>query len=187
MADQPLSAEEKKTLLAVARQTILDHLQKGKIEKVKPATEALAQQGGAFVSLHQHGTLRGCIGTFVSKHPIVVTVQEMAVSASQHDPRFDAVCADELGTIDIEISVLSPLRPIQDVAEIEVGKHGIYITRGYHSGVLLPQVATEYGWDRETFLDHTCVKAGLKPGAWREPGTRIEIFDAQVFGEKDSD
>jgi uncharacterized protein (TIGR00296 family) len=90
-----------------------------------------------------------------------------------------------MGDIDIEISVLSPLKEITDVNEIEVGRHGIYITKGFNSGVLLPQVATEYGWDRETFLDHTCMKAGLPPGTWKEAGVKIEIFDAQVFGEKE--
>jgi len=107
------------------------------------------------------------------------------LSASLNDPRFPPLTEEELRDIDIEISVLSPLKEIQDVSEIEVGRHGIYITRGYQSGVLLPQVATEYGWDRETFLQHTCQKAGLPPDAWKQEGTKIEIFDAQVFGEKD--
>ena len=140
---------------------------------------------GAFVSLHKQGGLRGCIGTFIGLRPLVNTVQEMAISASLNDPRFPPVSEDELKEIDIEISVLSPLREIKDLSEIEVGRHGIYITRGYLSGVLLPQVATEYAWDRDTFLQHTCQKAGLPPDAWKQEGTKIEIFSAQVFGEKD--
>ena len=130
--------------------------------------------------------LRGCIGSFTGSGPLVDTVREMAVSASTRDPRFPPLSEAELGEVDLEISVLSPLRPVSDPNEIEVGRHGIFITRGFHSGVLLPQVASEYGWDRETFLEHTCAKAGLPADAWRDADTRIEVFEAQVFGEKAS-
>jgi len=185
MADEKLNTEEKKKLLEIARKTIIDKLEKGEIEKETASSEGLGRPCGAFVSLHKLGQLRGCIGTFTSPRPLVNTVQEMAVSSSQQDPRFPPVQEEEMQDIDIEISVLSPLREIKDVSEIEVGRHGIYITKGFNSGVLLPQVATEYGWDRDTFLDHTCMKAGLAPGTWREAGVKIEIFDAQVFGEKE--
>jgi len=185
MADEKLNAEEQKKLLEIARKTIIDKLKKGEIEKEPASSQGLEKPCGAFVSLHKLGQLRGCIGTFTSPRPLVSTVQEMAVSSSQQDPRFPPVQAEEMKDIDIEISVLSPLREIEDVNEIEVGRHGIYITKGFNSGVLLPQVATEYGWDRDTFLDHTCMKAGLAPGTWREEGVKIEIFDAQVFGEKE--
>lgn len=185
MTDEKLNAEEKKKLLEIARKTILDKLKKNEIEKESASSEGLGRPCGAFVSLHKLGQLRGCIGAFTSPRPLVNTVQEMAVSSSQQDPRFPPVQEDEMQDIDIEISVLSPLKEITDVNEIEVGRHGIYITKGFNSGVLLPQVATEYGWDRETFLDHTCMKAGLPPGTWKEEGVKIEVFDAQVFGEKD--
>lgn len=185
MADDKLNTEEQKKLLQIARKTILDKLKKGAIEKESATSDGLERPCGAFVSLHKLGQLRGCIGTFTSPRPLVDTIQEMAISSSQKDPRFPPVQEDEMADIDIEISVLSPLREINDVSEIEVGRHGIYITRGFYSGVLLPQVATEYGWDRETFLDHTCMKAGLPPGTWKEEGVKIEIFEAQVFGEKD--
>jgi AmmeMemoRadiSam system protein A len=185
MADEKLSPEEQKKLLKVARDTIADKLNKDKIRNEPAASEALARPCGAFVSLHKQGALRGCIGTFKSARPLVNTIQEMSISASTQDPRFPPVSEVELKEIDIEISVLSPLKEIKDVSEIEVGRHGIYITRGYMSGVLLPQVATEYGWDRDTFLEHTCIKAGLPPDAWKLEGTKIEIFEAQVFGEKD--
>lgn len=185
MSEERLSPEERKKLLEVARATIADKLQSGQVVNQPATSQALSMPCGAFVSLHKRGALRGCIGTFVGRRPLVNTVQEMALSASLNDPRFPPLSEDELKDIDIEISVLSPLREIKDVSEIEVGRHGIYITRGYLSGVLLPQVATEYGWDRDTFLEHTCLKAGLPPDAWKQEDTKIEIFDAQVFGEKD--
>jgi AmmeMemoRadiSam system protein A len=185
MADEKLNAEEQKKLLEIARKTILDKLRKGEIEKEPASSEGLERPCGAFVSLHKQDQLRGCLGTFTSPRPLVNTVQEMAVSSSQQDPRFPPVQEEEMPDIDIEISVLSPLREIKDTGEIEVGRHGIYITKGFYSGVLLPQVATEYGWDRETFLQHTCMKAGLPPEAWKEEGVKIEIFEAQVFGEKE--
>jgi AmmeMemoRadiSam system protein A len=184
MADQ-LNPQEQKTLLRIARETIGRKTRGDKPGKVEIPSESLERPCGAFVSLHKHGQLRGCIGTFTSSRPLVNTVQEMAVSASAQDPRFPPVGEDELEDVDIEISVLSPLREIKDVSEIEVGRHGIYITKGFHSGVLLPQVAVEYGWDRDTFLEHTCIKAGLPPDTWKQAGVKIEIFEAQVFGEKE--
>jgi AmmeMemoRadiSam system protein A len=184
MAETKLTDEEKQQLLELARKTISHKLQHGKAEDCQAVEGNLAEPCGAFVSLHMHGNLRGCIGTFVSQRPLVNTIQEMAVSASQRDPRFPSMTPEELKDVDIEISVLSPLKEISDVSEIEVGRHGIYITKGFYSGVLLPQVASEYGWDRDTFLEHTCTKAGLPPNAWKEKGTKIEIFEAQVFGEK---
>lgn len=185
MGEHKLGQEDKRKLLEVARTTIREHLEQGKVSDQPATTPALERPGGAFVTLHEHGQLRGCIGTFTSPRPLVATVQEMALSSSQRDPRFPPVQLGELEEIDIEISVLSPLREIQDVSQIEVGRHGIYITRGLRSGVLLPQVATEYGWDRDTFLEHTCLKAGLPPDAWKLDDTRIEVFEAEVFGEQD--
>ncbi|HOX42840.1 MAG TPA: AmmeMemoRadiSam system protein A [Myxococcota bacterium] len=182
--EDELTPEERALLLRTARQAISDQLQGCRVTPAEPTGARLAALAGAFVSLHAAGDLRGCIGTFVGRRPLVQTVQEMAVSAAFRDPRFPPLAADELAGLELEISVLSPLRQISDVSEIEVGRHGLYITRGLRAGVLLPQVATEFGWDREEFLAHTCMKAGLPPEAWREGGTRIELFEAQVFGER---
>lgn len=184
MSESRLTQEEQTKLLELARKTIADILETGKPEPPESAEGILAEERGAFVSLHKHGQLRGCIGTFIAHKPLVQTVQEMASSASQADPRFPPVSASELAEVDLEISVLSPLRQISDVSEIEVGRHGVFITRGFNSGVLLPQVATQYGWDRDTFLQQTCTKAGLPRDTWKETETKIEIFEAQVFGEK---
>ena len=107
----------------------------------------------------------------------------MAVSAGSRDPRFPPVSAQQLKEIKIEISVLTPLKTVRDVRDIEVGKHGLFVARGGYQGLLLPQVATEYGWDREEFVRQTCVKAGLPPGAWKEKGTEIYSFSAEVFSE----
>jgi AmmeMemoRadiSam system protein A len=113
--------------------------------------------------------------------PLCQTIKEMAVAAAFHDPRFKPVTEVELPDLEIEISILTPMKRIKDVEEIEVGKHGILIEKGYKSGLLLPQVATEYGWDRETFLEHCCLKAGLARDAWKDGKTRICTFSAEVF------
>lgn len=179
-----LNEQEKKTLMKLARDTIEMYVREAKKPPLPGATGNLGEKAGAFVTLHKKGQLRGCIGHIVGTIPLVETVQEMAVAAAAQDPRFDPVTLQELNDIDIEISVLSPLRRVKDVSEIEVGKHGILMGRGFNQGLLLPQVATEWKWDRETFLENTCVKAGLPTDAWKDPETIIEIFSAQVFGEK---
>lgn len=177
-----LDIETKKNLLKLARITIKNELLK---EKEKIDFKFPEIKRGAFVTLHKHGELRGCIGTFRSDKNIEDVIKDMALAAAFEDPRFSPLQPEEIDEIDIEISILSPLRKIKDINEIEVGKHGLYISRGFRSGVLLPQVATEYNWDRETFLVNTCLKAGLQEDAWKDPATRIEVFSAEVFGEKD--
>ena len=186
MTENRLSTDGRKALLKIARDTIESYAQGGGKPPLpsSPSSELEARQG-AFVTLHQRGRLRGCIGTFLGEGPLVQTVQNMAVAAGWEDPRFGQLSEDELSGIDIEISVLSPLREIKDISEIEVGKHGIYITKGINRGVLLPQVAVEQGWDRDTFLSHTCIKAGLPPETWKGQDLKIEVFSAEVFGEKD--
>ena len=182
-----LKTEEKKFLLELARKTLEAYARSGRGVSLPRETELgpnLKSRCGAFVSLHKLGELRGCIGIFEGRGALYETIGEMAVSAGWQDPRFPPLAERELKDLEIEISVLTPLRPAR-AEEVQVGKHGIYITRGHCHGVLLPQVATEYGWDRETFLEHTCLKAGLPPEAWKEPGTKIEIFSAEVFNEKD--
>lgn len=181
---KPLTPQEKKTLLTLARDTIERYLKDGSRAALPDVPPAIEDVCGAFVTLHKRGELRGCIGNMVGQGPLVETVREMAIAAATQDPRFPRVRPAELGEIDIEISVLSPLARIRDVKEIEVGTHGILMRRGMHQGVLLPQVAVEWGWDREEFLRHTCLKAGLPTEAWKDKETVIEIFSAQIFGEK---
>jgi AmmeMemoRadiSam system protein B/AmmeMemoRadiSam system protein A len=183
--DLGLSGEEKKALLETARKSIEARLNGKDFPPPEIESERFREKRGAFVTLKKNARLRGCIGFIEGRKPLLRTIQEMAQAAAFEDPRFYPVTKEELDGLDIEISVLTPLRRVQDVNEIEVGKHGIYIVKGYRSGLLLPQVATEYGWDRTTFLNETCRKAGLKPGDWKEKGTEIFIFSADIFGEKE--
>lgn len=176
-----LNESQKRLLLKIARESIEETVNGKPIDAPTDPTD-LPSGSGAFVSLHKDGRLRGCIGVFASRDPLDVTVSNMAKAAATQDPRFSPVGPDELPLLAIEISVLSPLRRITDVNEIEVGRHGIYIMQGKKRGVLLPQVATEHGFDRETFLDETCMKAGLEPQAWRN-GAEIHIFEAEIFRE----
>jgi AmmeMemoRadiSam system protein A len=183
LSGRSLGGEAKKILLKVARNALLKSF-KQKTEPVATDLPELQEQNGAFVSLHKKGALRGCIGVFQGEGPLYRTVASMARAAAFEDPRFPPLKKGELNDIDIEISVLSPLTPIKDVEEIEVGKHGIYIIKKHRRGVLLPQVATEQGWDRETFLRHTCLKAGLSPDCWKGD-VEIYTFTADIFGEKE--
>jgi AmmeMemoRadiSam system protein A len=177
-----LTELERKELLKIARETIVDYVTSHKIPGVTATTEGLNLHSGCFVTVKQKGELRGCIGNFVSDQPLYQLVQEMAVSAATRDPRFYPMKIHDLADFSLDISVLSPLEKAASVDEITVGIHGIYIVKGSNRGVLLPQVATEYGWDRDQFLQHTCVKAGLPQDAWKGE-CDIYIFSAQVFGE----
>lgn len=178
-----LGTEDKTRLLEIARTTIETKVQGKDTPQFEVDSDILQEHRGAFVTLHMNGHLRGCIGYIEPIKPLHLTVQEMAESAALRDPRFSPVTENELDDLEIEISALTPLRKIESVDEIEVGVHGIYIKRGYSSGLLLPQVATDYGWDRTTFLEHTCMKAGLPTDAWQEEGTEIYIFSAEIFSE----
>ena len=179
----PLTGPEKDELLMIARAAIVAHVKGTDPEAEKVWTsENLLKDSGAFVSIHKQGRLRGCIGIFASPTPLYKTVFDMAVAAASQDPRFPPVDESELKYIKIEISVLSPLKEVKDPSEIEIGKHGIYIIKGANRGVLLPQVAMEYGFNREEFLDQTCLKAGLPGGSWRK-GAAIFIFDAEILKE----
>lgn len=179
-----LTRQESILLLKIARDAIGSRLRRKDYTPPDVSGSGLDCTCGVFVTLHTHGQLRGCIGTFFGSEPLVTQVVRMARSAAFEDTRFSPLTLREFDEIDIEISILSPLREIDSIDEIEIGTHGIYITRGFNRGVLLPQVATEHGWNREEFLDHTCMKAGLRPGCWRE-GVRIEIFSAGIIAEKD--
>jgi AmmeMemoRadiSam system protein A len=163
----------------------LDQLAAGGVAALDLAGLALDDEpppSGVFVTLHRFGQLRGCIGQLGSDRPLQAATVLAASAAAADDPRFPAVAPSELPTIALEISVLSPLQPVEDVMEIEVGRHGLIVERGNRRGLLLPQVATEWGWDRDTFLSQTCVKAGLPADAWRR-GVTIWRFEAEVFGE----
>lgn len=179
-----LTDGEKKVLLKLARETILEYLKNKKVLEPPKPEGIFEEKCGAFVTLHKHGELRGCIGNMVGRGPLIETIRDMAIAAATEDTRFDSVQSDEMDDVDIEISVLSPMQQIKNVTEIKVGEHGIYMHKGFSHGVLLPQVATEWGWDREEFLEHTCQKAGLSSNAWKDKDTIIEIFSADVFGEK---
>ncbi len=183
--DMGLSKTDKETLLKMARATIQAKVKGGKPPEFKIPSEILKENRGAFVTLEKDGNLRGCIGYIQAIKPLYSTIQEMAVQAALNDPRFPPVGENELDDLKIEISVLTPLRRISDTSEIQVGRDGIYIRKGFNSGLLLPQVATEYGWDKETFLEQTCYKAGLPPNAWKEKTCEIYIFSADIFREEE--
>ncbi|HEX5035252.1 MAG TPA: AmmeMemoRadiSam system protein A [bacterium] len=178
-----LAKQEKIELLRLARRAIELLLRERRVDVLVSETLALARPGGVFVSLHCQGHLRGCIGRIRSPDPLFRTVQEMAVAAASQDFRFYPLHLDELLELEIEISALSVPEPIRPEAVV-VGKHGLIVTQGFSSGLLLPQVATQYGWDAETFLSHTAEKAGLGAHDWKSPRSRIEAFTAEVFSEK---
>ena len=177
-----LTAEEQKLLLSVAREAITSHLENRPLSRTDDLTGTLLEKRGCFVSIKANGKLRGCIGNFQSDKPLHQLVCEMAISAATKDPRFYPMIKKDLNDFTLEISVLAPLRKVMDIAEIEVGIHGLYMEKNFCRGVLLPQVAGEYGWDRETFLNQTSVKSGMNPGDWKE-GADIYIFTADVFKE----
>jgi AmmeMemoRadiSam system protein A len=180
-----LTPEQRRTLLAIARRSI-EAVLDGRRPELDDAAldEALKRPSGAFVSLHtKAGDLRGCIGTIQPVAPLCQAIVANAVNAAFRDPRFFPLMREELENVHVEISVMSPIEVVSDVTLIEVGRDGLIVSRGGRAGLLLPQVATEYGWDRETFLCQTCVKAGLPPDSWRSEGIRIERFSAEVFSE----
>ncbi len=184
--DAMLNDSQRKILLKIARDTIETYLKRGEVLQVKEDDLVLNKEMGAFVTLHEKGELRGCIGNIIGKGPLYLTVRDMAIESATGDPRFPKVKPDEMKDIDIEISVLSELEKVKDVNEIQMGVHGVLVRRGFNSGVFLPQVATETGWTREEFLTNLCAhKAGLLPDAWKHGDVDIYIFTAEVFGEKE--
>ena len=181
-----LTTEQQIRLLKLARTTIAEKLGYETIPEVLDFNEQpFPEKCGAFVTLHIRDDLRGCIGYIVGVKSIPETVTEMSLASAFRDPRFMPLKKHEYPSINIEISVLSPIEDVTDISEIVVGRDGIIISRGFNSGLLLPQVATEYNWDLETFLEHTCYKAGLPGNAWKKEGTKIQKFSAQVFSEKE--
>lgn len=180
---ESLNIDQKRFLLKLARDSIAHYLDTGSYMKIDVADGAMNEKRGAFVTLKQNGRLTGCIGYPTPKKPLVQTVIETAAAAATNDPRFQPLTLKDLPHVSIEISVLTVPQRIQDPNEIEVGKHGIIISQGPFQGLLLPQVPVEWNWDRETFLRHGCLKAGLEENCWQQ-GAEIKIFSAEVFGEE---
>jgi hypothetical protein len=178
-----IATEDRRFLLELARSTIGARLSDRPLTFPSPDSAVLLERRGAFVTLKIGEVLRGCIGHVIGVVPLWRTVRDNALAAAFEDPRFQPLSADDLAKVRIEISVLTPLRT-STVEDVVVGHHGILVENGGARGLLLPQVAVEYGWDRETFLDHSCRKAGLAPGCWRHPDTTISTFSAEVFAEK---
>jgi len=183
--DLGLSLEEKHKLLDIARSAILHRILKRPMPSPSVNLKKLNELRAAFVCLKINGKLRGCIGCTEPRDALYKVVRDMAVEAAFCDPRFAPLSQEELEHIHLEISVLTPLERIHDPSQIEIGKHGLVIRKGFHSGLLLPQVATENHWDREQFLEWTCNKAGLSIDAWKDPETQMHIFSADVFSEGD--
>ncbi|MDD3501928.1 MAG: AmmeMemoRadiSam system protein A [Candidatus Cloacimonetes bacterium] len=180
-----LNDEIKKELLKLARNTI-----EGRFQGVSPDLNDFNEpiyyeKRGAFVTLNKKGHLRGCIGYIVAYKSLKETVLEMAIAAAFRDPRFEPVTLNELDSINIEISVLSEMILIKEKSEIHIGRDGLLLEHPYGSGVLLPQVATEYGWNVDTFLEQLCNKAGLPKGSWNSQEAKLYRFSAEVFNEND--
>lgn len=177
-----LTKDQKTFLLSLAREAIQHHLSLGKTLKTKVKDQQLLEKRGVFVSLKVNDQLRGCIGFPLPYKPLWEAIRDAAISAATQDYRFQPLTLEELPVTKVEISVLTLPKSIKDVKEIEVGKHGIIISKGVYKGLLLPQVPVEWDWDLETYLSHGCLKAGLDEDEWKR-GVDIEIFSAQVFSE----
>jgi AmmeMemoRadiSam system protein A len=179
--DLGLTDEEKQELHRIARAVIESRCRGKSLPGVSPSTEKLAEGRGAFVCIYKQGMLRGCIGSLDASDPLYKTVEEMAQAAAFRDPRFRPVTEEELPYLNLEISVLTPLEEVNNPEDVEVGRHGIMIRKGMLSGLLLPQVASERNWNRITFLEETCRKAGLPRDAWKDKDAKIYVFSADVF------
>ncbi len=179
-----LNTVQKNRLLEIARQSIISFVKNNKRQVFKESDPVLNELLGAFVTIHENGQLRGCIGSMIGQGPLYKTVADMAIESATGDPRFPSVSPDELDKIDIEISVLSEMKRVKNASEINVPPCGVLIKKGSRSGVYLPQVATETGWTKEEFLTSLCIdKACISPDAWRDPDTELYSFTAEVFGE----
>ncbi len=179
--DLGFDAREKETLRNLAYHAIRSRCLGEPMPDIQAESENLRQKRGAFVCIRKGSDLRGCIGVIEPYAPLDETIKKMAVEAAFNDPRFCSLAEAELDEIDIEISVLTPMERISDPSAIEVGRHGLFIRRGNQSGLLLPQVPVEQGWDRTQFLEFTCRKAGLPKGAWKEPGVELYAFSADII------
>jgi AmmeMemoRadiSam system protein B/AmmeMemoRadiSam system protein A len=185
--DIPLTRKEKQQLLDIARESIAAALKGESIPEKKNLPSNLLLKRGVFVTLMNRGQLRGCIGRFGQEMPLAAAVQQMAAAAAVEDYRFayNPVTLQEMGSIDVKISILSELRRIQSIDEIVIGRHGIWVKQGRNGGTYLPEVAVEQGWNREEFLSHCCAeKAGLSADAWKK-GAEIYVYSSQIIGEKE--
>jgi AmmeMemoRadiSam system protein B/AmmeMemoRadiSam system protein A len=185
IADYSLNKRDQAELLKIVRQSVETAVrQHTLLEPVaSPKSDFLLDERGAFVTLTKRGEVRGCIGYVSALKPLYMTVRDVAVFAAMRDPRFPPVAPAELGALKYEISVLSPLRRVTDSKQIQIGRHGLLVKKGNREGVLLPQVPVEQGWNRQTFLEQVCLKAGLPPNAWKDEDTDLFMFTALVFGE----
>jgi AmmeMemoRadiSam system protein A len=177
----PLTENDQQLLLRMAREALMEFVNHAEIPEVPEPAESLRQPGGVFVTLRKAKSLRGCIGVVETDKPLYASVRQCAGWAAANDPRFPPVRKDEVAGLNIEISVLSPLFDISP-ENVEVGRHGLLVSLGARRGLLLPQVAEQWNWNREQFLDETCRKAGLPAGAWRQQA-RVQAFTAEVFEE----
>lgn len=180
-----MNESQQNTLLKTAKETVKAVITGETVPKPASDDPELNETCGCFVTLKNHGQLRGCIGQFISQIPLIELIVEMAKASATSDPRFFAepITTDELEHLDVEISVLSPLKKTDDPLSLRLGVDGIYIKRGRTSGCFLPQVATETGWSKEQFLSYCCAhKAGLPADAWKQPNTEVYLFTAEVFG-----
>jgi AmmeMemoRadiSam system protein A len=184
-----LAEREKQLLLQLARSALALGVAAGAGNKPPmqdfPNEDFLQQPAGAFVTLHRRGRLRGCVGQLPGRDSLAEVVAHCARSAALHDSRFDPVTTAELSDIEIEVSVLSALEDLT-LEAIEAGKHGLVVSQGTQRGVLLPQVASQFNWPAQRFLEETCLKAGLEREAWKDPATRVQAFTAEVFSESAS-
>ena len=180
-----MERSEKLYLLETARTAIESQIYGKEINPTLPDSHILREERGVFVTLKKNEDLRGCIGYIEGVEPLYRAVSTMAVKAGFHDPRFPPLSKEELNAVNIEISVMTPLRKIQNVSEVSVGEHGIYIKRAFDSGLLLPRVAVHRGYDRNKFLSSTCMKAGMGPDCYNDPETEIYIFSAEIFSEEE--
>jgi hypothetical protein len=179
--DESLSAGQKETLLTIARKAIEAQVLGRKRPPLDVKDPVLLKEGAAFVTIRKHGALRGCIGHIIAIEPLVKSIQDNAIAAASEDPRFSPVRPDELKDIDVEISVLTQPQPLPNPLDVRVGTDGLIIKKGFHRGVLLPQVPTEQGWNKEQFLEGICEKAGLPPDSWKD--AELMRFQAIVFHE----
>lgn len=175
------SDADRRILLQLARDAIVAHVNT-RTAPIPPPGGVFAMNGGAFVTLHHKGQLRGCIGHIGADEPFGRVILRCAIAACSEDPRFPAIATVEIADLDVELSLLGPLEPIAGPDDIAIGRHGLVVEDGWHRGLLLPQVATEWNWDRETFIAQTCHKAGLPLDAWKR-GAMLWRFEAEVFAE----
>ncbi|MDD5031837.1 MAG: AmmeMemoRadiSam system protein A [Patescibacteria group bacterium] len=188
MNSESLNKNQKKELLEIAKKTVESYVREGKIPEFKIKDERLKRKESAFVTLHRDGQLRGCIGQIIpTDKPLWEVVRDMAIAAASEDYRFNSIAESELDKLDYEISVLSVPEEIDNWQNIKLGEHGVIVEKGKRSGVFLPQVATETGWNLEEFLSQLCSqKAGLPSDCYKKTGdVKLKVFTAQVFSEKD--